>query len=84
MKSWDKIKALIKNGEIDINNYVVLVPQELYERLLDEVDVDVEERVILYCTGIRIMWDARIKQPLLVSKDLFNLKYNSSDFVKLI
>ena len=84
MKSWDKIKALIKNKEIDINNYVVLVPQGLYERLIAEADKTVEENEIpfLYYTGIRIMWDAHIKQPLLVSKDLYNTKYSHGGYIK--
>ena len=86
MKSWDKVKSFIQNKEIDINNYVVLVPQKLYEQLIAEADKPVEENEIpfLYYDGLRIMWDAHIKEPLLVTKDLYNVKYNPCDFVKLL
>jgi len=46
MKSWDVVKNMIKNKEIDINNYVVLVPQELYEHLIAESEPKVEENII--------------------------------------
>ena len=85
MRSWDEIKALMENKKININNYVVLVPLNLYERLLAEAEhIEEDERPLLYYTGVRIMWDAHITKPLLVHKDLYNVKYNSCSFVKVI
>jgi hypothetical protein len=77
---------MIDNKEIDIKKYVILVPKKLYEQLIIESEPKIEENMIpyLYCDGIRIMYDAYIKEALLVSKDLFNTKYNTCDFIKLI
>ena len=86
MKSWDKIKAMIDNKEIDIKKYVVLVPKKLYEQLIAESTPKVEENMIpfLYHDGIRIMWGEYIKEALLVSKDFYNTNCNPCSFIKLI
>ena len=81
----DKLSELIKAGKINLTDCVVLTPKEMYEQLLKKAKVEDSPGVLpyVYFGGVRIMW-ANIPEPILVTKEVFNQKYNSCDFVKLI
>ena len=84
MASIQDLQKLIKDKKIDITQYVLVVPLKLYEKLIEQAEVEqVEGLVFLYCDGIRIMW-ANISNPILVTKELYNKEYNRCSFIKLI
>ena len=79
----DKLSDLIKAGKVNLSACVVIVPLEMYEQLLKDVEVENSPGALIYHDGIRIMW-ADIPEPVLVTKEVFNQKYNPCSFVKVI
>ena len=75
----DKLSELIKSGEVNLSDCVVIVSLEMYEQLLEGA----EESTQVYHDGVRIMWSNNVSKPILVTKDVYNQKYNPCSFVKL-
>lgn len=77
----DKLSDLIKAGKVDLSACVVIVPLKMYEQLLEGAEVDDTPGVLthVYHDGVRIMWCANISEPILVTKKVYNQKYNPSD-----
>lgn len=85
MKSWKRVGAFLKNKKIDVTKYVLIIPQEFYEKLIDESGpYERGETLILQYNGLRIMWSNMITDIVLVTKEVYNQKYNPCDFVKLM
>lgn len=79
----DKLLDLIKAGKVKLKDYVVIVPLELYEQLLDEAGVEENEHAEVYHNGVRIMWSKHVSKPILVTKEVYNQKYNPCGFIRL-
>jgi len=83
-KVRSKLTDLIKSGEINLDDCVIIVSQEIYEQLLEEGEVKEDERVLMYHHGVRVMWSKYIEKPILVTKEFFNQEYNPCGFMKLM
>lgn len=85
MKSWERLGSFLKNKEIDVTKYVLIISQDFYEKLVDESGPhDEGETLILQYDGLRIMWSNVVTDIVLVTKEVYNQKYNPSSFMKLI
>ena len=82
----DKLSELIKAGKVNLNDCVVIVPQEMYEQFLKGAEVDDKQGEItfMYHDGVRIIWSNDVLEPILVTKEVYNQKYNPCSFIKLI
>jgi len=79
----DKLSELIKSGKVNLSDCVVIVPLEMYEQLLKGAE-EVGEHILLYHDGVRIIWSKNVSEPILVTKEVYNQKYNPCDFIKII
>ena len=82
----DKLSELIKAGKINLTDCVAIVPLKMYERLLKDAEVDDKqgEHTLMYHDGVRIMRANNVSKPILVTKDVYNQKYNPCNSIKLI
>jgi len=82
----DKLTKLIKEGKLNLSDCVIVVPLKMYEQLLKDAEVDDKqgEHTLMYHDGVRIMWSKHLLEPILVTKEVYNQKYNPCSFVQLV
>ena len=66
-------------------DYVLIIPQILYEEMLNHIaPIEENGQFLLYYNSIRIMFLSKNSKIFMVSKEEYNKTYNPCSFAKLV